>query len=496
MEILRALFISNRFGGSAYVMDRVVSMNADIGLIGAGTMGAALALNMAEKGFRVAIHDRDYDKMQAAADAAAGMEGAILIAESPEALVEAIRAPRPIILLVPAGPAVDRIIDEWRPLIDKGDLLIDGGNANFHDTRRRTAALEAEGYAFLGLGLSGGAEGARRGPSIMAGGSPALWSRVEPVLKAIAARFGDQPCCEWFGPDGAGHFIKTIHNGVEYADMQAIAEAYGVMRDGLGMGAAEIADVFDYWRGGPLGSYLIDITAEVLRVTDRETGRPLVDLVQDRAGQKGTGGWSAIEALHLATPAPAIEAAVTARSLSARKTTRQRIEELYGPAPRPLGDGYWDRTGALIALHDALLTARLTTYAQAFEIFRAASHEYAWGLEPAAIARVWRAGCIIRSVLLDDLAAALKASPEINLLRAPVFVETLRASQDGLRRTVSAATAHGLPVPALSASLAYFDQIRTSRGVANLIQLQRDFFGRHGFERIDNDGSGLHGPWA
>ncbi|MFV0475865.1 MAG: NADP-dependent phosphogluconate dehydrogenase [Pikeienuella sp.] len=471
-------------------------MKADIGLVGVGVMGAALALNMAEKGFRVAVHDRDFDKMQAARQAAAGMKGGIEIAETPEALVDAIRAPRPIILLVPAGGAVDDIIAAWRPLLSEGDLLIDAGNANFHDTRRRTAALEAEGLAFLGLGVSGGAEGARYGPSIMAGGSPALWSRVAPVLTAIAARHGEEPCCAWFGPDGAGHFIKTIHNGVEYADMQMIAEVYGVMRDGLGMDPAAAAAVFDDWRAGPLASYLVDVTAEVLATVDAETGRPLIDLVQDRAGQKGTGGWAALEALRLSAPAPAMEAAVAARNLSARKTERLRMQALFGAAPGPLDGALGDAEAATASLRDALLAGRIIAYAQGFEVFRAASAEYAWGLDPAAIARVWRAGCIIRSALLDDIAAALAASPETNLIAAPAFVGMMKAAQGELRRVVAAAAAHGAPTPALASALGYFDQLRTGRGTANLLQLQRDFFGRHGFERVDRDESGLHGPWA
>lgn len=471
-------------------------MKADIGLVGVGVMGASLALNMAEKGFHVAVHDRDYDRMQAVKSQSSGMRGAVTIAETPEALVEAIRPPRPFILLVPAGAAIDAIIDEWRPLLDKGDLLIDAGNTNFHDTRRRTAMLEAEGLAFLGLGVSGGAEGARRGPAIMAGGSPKLWSRVEPVLKAISARHGDTPCCDWFGPDGAGHFVKTIHNGIEYADMQMISEAYGLMRDGLGMSAPEIAACFSAWREGPLSSYLIDITAEVLAVNDEKSGEALIDLVQDRAGQKGTGGWSALEALSLAAPAPAIESAVVARNISARKTERLRMEALYGPAPRRIGKAAGSREEITAAIHDALLAGRIIAYAQGFEIFRAASAEYAWGLNPGAIARVWRAGCIIRSVLLDEIAEALDAHPEISILFSNDLAKKVSGAEPGLRRTVSLAAAHGLLSPGLSSALSYFDQLRTGRGLANLIQLQRDFFGRHGFERIDRDGGGLHGPWA
>jgi 6-phosphogluconate dehydrogenase len=471
-------------------------MPADIGLIGVGVMGAALSLNLASKGFTVAIHDRDFDKMTACAGEAAGFPGGIEICETPEVLVASIKAPRPIILLVPAGPLVDRIIDDYRPLLSKGDLLIDAGNGNFHDTRRRTAALEAEGFAFLGLGVSGGAEGARNGPAIMAGGSPALWSRVEAPLKAISATHEGEPCCNWFGPDGAGHFVKTIHNGIEYADMQMIAEAYGVMRDGMGLSASAMADRFAVWNDGTLSSFLIEITAKALAVSDVETGKPLIDVIQDRAGQKGTGLWSAVEALHLATPAPAMEAAVGARGISARKTERTRMEKLFGAGPRAIGDALGSETEAFAALESALIAGKVAAYAQGFEVFKAASVQYAWGLDYAAIARVWRAGCIIRSVLLDDIARALAEAPEVNLMATPFFADLMRRNESGLRRVVAVAALHGIAVPALSSALSYFDGYRTARGTANLVQIQRDFFGHHGFERVDREGSNHHGPWA
>lgn len=468
-------------------------MTADIGLIGVGVMGAALALNLAEKGYTVAIHDRDFDKMTACAAEAEDLTGAIEIAETPDALISAITAPRPILMLVPAGTAIDYIIEEYRPLLSKGDLLIDAGNANFHDTRRRSAALEAEGLAFLGLGVSGGAEGARHGPSIMAGGSKELWARVEAPLKAISARYGDEPCCNWFGADGAGHFIKTIHNGIEYADMQMIAEAYGVMRDGLGMAPDEMAKVFAGWNGGPLSSFLIEITAEALATSDPDTGAPLIDIIQDRAGQKGTGRWSAIEALHLAAPAPAIEAAVSARNISARKAERLRMEALFGAAPQPLSS---DREGVIAGLEQALIAGKIAAYAQGFEVFKTASVDFGWALDLAAIARVWRAGCIIRSVLLDGMAQALDVDHAPNLLATDMFADLMRANTEGLRAIVALAATHGLPSPALSSALSYFDMLRTGRGTANMIQIQRDYFGHHGFERLDRDGRGWHGPWA
>ncbi|MEL6792311.1 MAG: NADP-dependent phosphogluconate dehydrogenase, partial [Pseudomonadota bacterium] len=446
-----------------------------------------------EKGYTVAIQDRDFDTRTACAAEAKGLEGAIEVAEAPDALVAAIRAPRPIIILVPAGAVVDYIIEEYRALLDKGDLLIDAGNANFHDTRRRTAELEGDGLAFLGLGVSGGAEGARHGPAIMAGGSKDLWARVEAPLKAISARYGEDPCCDWFGPDGAGHFVKTIHNGIEYADMQMIAEAYGVMRDGLGMTPAEMSAVFAGWNDGPLSSYLIEITAEALATEDPETGAPLIDVIQDRAGQKGTGRWSAVEALHLAAPAPAIEAAVSARGISARKSERVRMEALFGAAPKPLAS---DRDVVLAGLEQALIAGKIAAYAQGFEIFKSASVDYGWALDLAAIARVWRSGCIIRSVLLDAMAQALDADHAPNLMATEAFAELMRANEDGLRAIVALAATHGLPAPALSSALTYFDMLRTGRGTANMIQIQRDFFGRHGFERTDRDGRDWHGPWA
>ena len=473
-------------------------MTADIGLIGAGVMGAALALNLAEKGYGVALFDRDLAKSQACATAARdqSLNGAVTACETAADMVAHIRTPRPVLLLVPAGDIVDSVIADLRPLIDKGDLIIDAGNANFHNTRARTKALEADGYAFLGLGVSGGSEGARHGPAIMAGGSKALWSRVEEPLKAISAKHDGEPCCEWFGADGAGHFVKTIHNGIEYADMQMIAEAYGVMRDGLGMQAGEIGAVFQRWNEGPLGSFLIEITGKAAQTADPDTGVPLLDVIQDKAGQKGTGRWSVIEAQHLAAPASAMEAAVIARNISARKDERLEMEALFGPAPSELGDSMGDRTATLAALEQALIAGKIACYAQGFEIFKAASKEYDWGLDYAAIARVWRAGCIIRSVFLDDIARVLGENAEAHLMTAPFFADLMRTNQSGLRKTVAACAAHGLPAPALSAALSYFDMYRTGRGTANMVQIQRDFFGHHGFERVDRNGGGYHGPWV
>ena len=330
----------------------------------------------------------------------------------------------------------------------------------------------------------------------MAGGSPKLWSRVEAPLKAISAKHGDEACCNWFGPDGAGHFVKTIHNGIEYADMQMIAEAYGVMRDGLGMSPPDIGATFDRWNGGPLGSYLIEISGRTLKIADRETGRPLIDVIEDKAGQKGTGRWSAIEALQLAAPASAIEAAVAARNVSAAKASRQTMETVFGPAPAPIGEALGTRAQALDALEGALIAGKIACYAQGFEVFRAASAEYEWNLDYAAIARVWRQGCIIRSVFLDDIARVLGEDPDRHLMAAPFFADLMKRHDHSLRRIIATAAMHGLPAPALSAALTYYDMYRTARGTANMIQIQRDFFGHHGFERVDRDGVGHHGPWV
>ncbi len=473
-------------------------MTADIGLVGAGVMGSALALNLADNGYKVAVYGKSPHKVQACAAAAKeqNLKGEIIPCATSAEMVAHVRAPRPFLLLVPAGDAVDSVIAELRPLIDKGDLIIDAGNGNFHNTRERTKALEADGYAFLGLGVSGGSEGARHGPAIMAGGSPALWSRVEEPLKAISAKHNGEACCEWFGPDGAGHFVKTIHNGIEYADMQMIAEAYGVMRDGLGMQAGEIGAVFQRWNEGPLGSFLIEITGQTAQIADPETGKPLLDVIQDKAGQKGTGRWSVIEAQHLAAPASTIEAAVVARNISSRKDAREEMEALFGAAPTELGDALGDRNATLHALEQALIAGKIACYAQGFEVFKAASATYEWGLDYAAIARVWRAGCIIRSVFLDDITRVLGEDSDAHLMATPFFADLMRDNQGGLRNTVAACATHGLPAPALSAALSYFDMYRTGRGTANMVQIQRDFFGHHGFERVDNDGGGYHGPWV
>ncbi|MFN3550038.1 MAG: NADP-dependent phosphogluconate dehydrogenase [Mesorhizobium sp.] len=466
---------------------------AEIGLIGLGVMGSNLALNIAEHGYRVAVWNRTTEKTKSFAETAGELADRIVPCETLDHLVAAIRPPRPIILMVQAGAAVDEQIAALRPLLSADDILIDAGNANFRDTMRRFSELEGSSLTFIGMGVSGGEEGARHGPSIMVGGTQASWLRVRDVLTAISAKYRGEPCVAWLGRNGAGHFVKTIHNGIEYADMQMIAEIYGILRDGARLDTDAMARLFEQWNGGRLESYLIEITAKVLAATDPETGRPMVDMIVDSAGQKGTGRWSVIEAQMMGVPATAIEAAVAARGLSALKAERQAAEALYG-APGA-GFGQADIRAAVDDLELALLAGKIAAYAQGFAVMEAASRDFDWGLPMATIARIWRAGCIIRSQFLDTIAEAFEGEPPANLMAAPRFVDLMQEAVPSLRRTVSRAALAGIPVPALSASLAYFDAYRTARGTANLVQAQRDFFGAHGFERLDRPGA-HHGPWG
>jgi 6-phosphogluconate dehydrogenase len=462
---------------------------SEIGLIGLGTMGAMLALNIAEKGFAISVWNRTTEVTHRFMAEAGDLAARITPTESLEALVASIRSPRAIILMVPAGQAVDDQIAALRPLLDPEDLIIDAGNANFRDTNRRAAA--ADGYRFLGIGVSGGEEGARHGPAIMGGGDAADWDRVAPVLNAIAAKYDGAPCAGRMGEAGAGHFVKTVHNGIEYADMQMIAEVYGVMRDGMGMQAPAISDVLTAWNKGPLQSYLVEISAAVAGVTDDKTGQPILDVILDRAGQKGTGRWTVIEAQHLAAPIPVIDAAVTARNTSARLTERQAGEAVFGAAPKALpADAL-----TLEELEQAMIAGKILCYAQGFALISAASQDFGWSLPLPDIARVWRAGCIIRSSMLNDMATALTEESGRNLMLAPFFADHLRACHGSLRKAVATGALHGLPVPALASGLAWFDMMRTARSTANMIQGQRDFFGAHGFERLEG-GANHHGPWA
>ncbi|MCB5411034.1 NADP-dependent phosphogluconate dehydrogenase [Pseudogemmobacter faecipullorum] len=463
---------------------------AEIGLIGLGVMGAALALNIAEKGHRIAVWNRTTEVTRAFHAGAGELAAQIVPTESLEGLVAAIRAPRAIILMVPAGGAVDQQIAALRPLLGPDDLIIDAGNANYNDTERRSAEAEAAGVPFIGMGVSGGEEGARHGPAIMGGGPRAAWDRIAPVMQAIAAKYQGEACATWMGPGGAGHFVKTVHNGIEYADMQMIAEVYGLMRDGMGQGAAEIASVFEGWNEGVLKSYLIEISGKVARATDPATGAAMLDVILDAAGQKGTGRWTAIEAQHLAAPVPVIEAAVMARNVSSRLTERAAGEAAFGAGPEALQGEL-----SLDELEGALIAGKILCYAQGFTMLDAASKSFGWGVPLPECARVWREGCIIRSAMLDEMAQALSEDPARNLILAPAFTAYLQKHHGALRRVVATAALKGHALPALSAGLAWFDLMRTSRGTANMLQGQRDFFGAHGFDRLD--GKDIHhGPWG
>ena len=470
---------------------------ADIGLVGLGVMGANLALNMAEKGHRVAVYNRTAAKTEAYIAEAGNLAPRLAVCYSLKELAAAITPPRPIVIMVQAGPPVDEVGQDLAKELARGDMLIDAGNANFRDTRRRVGEYMKLGLDFLGIGVSGGEEGARHGPSIMAGGTPKAWERVEKILLDISAKFKGEPCAALVGPEGAGHFVKTIHNGIEYADMEMIAEIYGLMRDGFGLAPAAMADIFARWNEGPLKSYLIEITGKVLSASDAKTGKPLVEIIQDTAGQKGTGRWSAMEAQDLGVPATVIEAAVSARGLSAQRDQRLASEEIFGSAPMKLGDALGERPAALVALEQALLAGKIAAYAQGFAVMARASEAWGWNLPLGTVAKIWRAGCIIRSVFLDDIAKAYSAGGAItNLMMSEPFSSDLKKSEASLRRVVAAAALKGIAVPALSSALAYFDLSRTVRTTANLIQGQRDFFGAHGFERTDSSGKAFHGPWS
>jgi 6-phosphogluconate dehydrogenase len=467
---------------------------AEIGLIGLGVMGANLALNIAEKGNKIAVFNRTVEKTHEFFKDAGALKDKIIPCETIEDFVAAIRPPRPIIIMIKAGEAVDQQIEHLKPYLSSGDIMIDAGNANFRDTMARFDRLKDTELTFIGMGVSGGEEGARHGPSIMVGGTEASYKRVEKVLTSIAAKYDGDPCCAWLGENGAGHFVKTIHNGIEYADMQMIAEIYGVLRDGFGKTAGEMADVFGEWNKGRLNSYLIEITEKVLSAADPITGKPMVDMILDKAGQKGTGKWSVIESQQMGIPATAIEAAVAARSLSSMKGEREAAEKIFGleSASYPASYG----PDLLKDLELALFAGKIGAYAQGFAVMSAASKEFNWSLPMPVIARIWRAGCIIRSQFLDEITKAFTETPDAaNLVVTPAFSDMLKESLPSLRRVVTAALAAGLPVPALASALTYFDSYRRGRGTANMIQAQRDFFGAHGFDRVDGADS-HHGPWG
>jgi 6-phosphogluconate dehydrogenase len=466
---------------------------ADIGLIGLAVMGQNLVLNMDDHGFTVAVYNRTVAKVDDfLAQGARGTK--IMGAHSLPELVGMLKKPRRVMLLVQAGPAVDDFIGQLIPLLSQGDIIIDGGNSNYNDTIRRTAHVEAQGLLYIGTGVSGGEEGARRGPSIMPGGSPAAWKHVKPIFQAIAAKVDGQPCCDWVGENGAGHYVKMVHNGIEYGDMQLICEAYQLMRDGLGMKAARMHEVFADWNCRELDSYLIEITRDILAYKDAD-GRPVVDRILDTAEQKGTGKWTGISALDMGIPLTLIAEAVLGRALSSLKDERVAASKvLSGPNPRMRGD-----SRAFIGdLEQALYAAKLISYTQGYMLMAAAAKQYGWNLNYGGIALMWRGGCIIRSVFLGKIKEAFERNPKLtNLLLDPYFSKQIQSAQAAWRRVVAKAVQKGIPAPAMGSALAFFDGYRRESLPANLLQAQRDYFGAHTYQRVDKPrGEYFHTNWT
>jgi len=464
----------------------------DFGIIGMAVMGQNLALNVESKGFAVAVHNRTAARTdEFMAGEARGKN--IVPAYSVEHFVAALKRPRSILLMVKAGPAVDEFIHVLLPRLHRGDLVIDGGNSFFMDTIRRSKELSERGLLFIGTGISGGEEGARHGPSIMPGGQQEGYQLVAPILTKIAAQVNGEPCCAYVGPDGAGHYVKMVHNGIEYGDMQLIAEAYYIMNHALGLSAPELHQVFAEWNQGPLNSYLIEITRDIFARVDEATGQPLVEMILDKAGQKGTGKWASQNALDLGIGAPTITEAVFARCLSAIKQERAAASKLLrGPEPTYQGD----KQPFLEAIRQALYASKICSYAQGFALMREAGKEYHWDLHFGELARIWRGGCIIRAQFLHRITEAYQRDPDLpNLMLDPFFKEVLETSQQPWRHVIATATALGLPIPAFSSALAYFDSYRHERLPANLIQAQRDYFGAHTYERVDREGT-FHTEWT
>lgn len=466
----------------------------DFGLIGLAVMGENLALNVESRGYRVAVNNRTtsvVDEFMAGRAAGKGFVGC----HSVEDLVKNLVAPRKVMLMIKAGPAVDALIERLIPLLSPGDIIIDGGNTHFSDTERRTKYVEEKGLLFIGTGVSGGEEGALLGPSMMPGGSPDAWPAVKPIFQAISAKVGpkeDIPCCEWVGPRGAGHYVKMVHNGIEYGDMQLICEAYFLMSEALGLSNDELYDVFAEWNRGDLDSYLIEITRDIFSVKDGDSSDFLVDKIMDRAGAKGTGKWMSQLALDLGVPSTLVTEAVYARCLSAMKESRQRASKvLSGPSAKFDGD----RSDFIEQIRQALYASKIVSYAQGFVQMQHAAREHDWPLNFGDCAMLWRGGCIIRAVFLDRIKEAFDAEPNLeNLLVAPYFTEAIDKAQDAWRNVVVTATQLGVPVPAFATALAYYDGYRRERLPANLLQAQRDYFGAHTYQRLDKEGA-FHTDW-
>ncbi len=472
---------------------------ADIGMIGLAVMGENLALNMEDKGFRVALFNRTVlGAEEGVVDRFVNGRGQgknFIGSKDLSSFVRSIQTPRKIMMMVKAGNPIDELIEQLIPMLDNGDILIDGGNTHFPDTNRRTKYLEQKGMLYIGTGVSGGEEGALNGPSIMPGGSKAAWAEVKPIFQAIAAKVGDgEVCCDWVGENGAGHFVKMVHNGIEYGDMQLITEVYQIMKNVLNMSADEMHLVFKEWNEGELDSYLIEITRDILTYKD-EDGKPLVDKILDTAGQKGTGKWTSIAALDLGVPLTLIGEAVFARSLSSQKEERVHASGILKVPTVPF-EG--DKAQLLLDLKEALYASKIVSYAQGYALMKAAAKKYGWNLNYGGIAIMWRGGCIIRSAFLDKIKEAYETNPELeNLLLDPFFTNTILNAQKAWRRVASTASLQGISIPAISSALAYFDGYRTSRLPANLLQAQRDYFGAHTYERTDRPrGEFFHTNWT
>ncbi|MDC0630455.1 decarboxylating NADP(+)-dependent phosphogluconate dehydrogenase [bacterium] len=469
------------------------NIDTDIGLIGLGVMGSSLALNIESNGFSVSVHNRTSPQIHNLVNNRS-LNNKLYGFESLDEFVKSIKKPRKIMLMVVAGSVVDDYIQKLVPLLDQGDIIIDGGNSHYPDTSRRAEELEAKGFHFIGAGVSGGEEGALKGPSIMPGGSISAWPEVKGIFQDISAKVGDnEPCCEWIGEGGSGHFVKMVHNGIEYGDMQLICEAYQLMKDVLGMSNDEMHQTFKEWNEGELNSYLIEITADILKFKE-EDGSYLVDNILDTAGQKGTGKWTASVALDLGSPLTLIGEAVFSRYLSSIKEERvEASSQLSGPRVSFIGD----KAQALKDIHDALYASKMVSYAQGYTLLSDAAKAFNWNLNYGAIAMMWRGGCIIRSAFLTKIKDAYDNNADLkNLLLDPFFKDKINQSQEGWRRTISVAISNGVPVPAMSSSLSYFDGYRSERLPANLLQAQRDYFGAHTYERLDGKkGEFFHTEW-
>ncbi|MEU2355552.1 NADP-dependent phosphogluconate dehydrogenase [Streptomyces misionensis] len=471
-----------------------MSTSAQIGVTGLAVMGRNLARNFARNGYTVAVHNRTVARTRELVERF-GDEGDFVAAETAEEFVAALERPRRLVIMVKAGDPTDAVIKEFAPLLEPGDMIIDGGNAHFADTRRRERELREQGIHFVGTGISGGEEGALHGPSIMPGGSKESYASLGPMLEKISAKSKDgAPCVTHVGPDGAGHFVKMVHNGIEYADMQLIGEAYQLLRDVAGYSPAQIADIFRTWNTGRLDSYLIEITAEVLSHVDEATGKPFVDVVTDQAEQKGTGRWTVQIALDLGVPVSGIAEAVFARSLSGHAALREASRHLAGPRPSTLSEqeaaAFADR------VEQALYASKIVSYTQGFHEIAAGSEEYGWDIDQGAVAAIWRAGCIIRAAFLDRIRAAYDGRPDLpSLLSDETFAREIAAAQDDWREVLATAVRQGVPTPGFAAALSYYDGLRASRLPAALTQGQRDFFGAHTYRRVDREGA-FHTLWG